>query len=351
MRKLMVLLIISFLLFVFCSKTNYMNGNFTNEISSERMLIVLVAPLVTESVYAPYFAQIVDFQIEFAKAVIGKDNIVVIVDRQNKRYYKDKLPEDVLLTARIEDIWVRDFSTINPFNPVQCKYTHNSIVSESDAQLIQKSFDNFANRHDIIRAKSDYYLDGGNIVDNYSGRVITTTRFPEYNNLPLSEAKQILKNLLNATEVAIIKPDEAILAHSDGMVCWIDKDVLLVNDYTHIDSELREKVLEELNASFSNIKIIEVPIPSEKMEPLTPNGFEPACGIHVNAVVTNNYIYVPIFNMPHDNQVINTIRDNTTKTVVTINAEGVCMLGGSARCLSWQLTGENAEKIIISARE
>jgi hypothetical protein len=37
--------------------------------------------------------------------------------------------------------------------------------------------------------------------------------------------------------------------------------------------------------------------------------------------------------------------------VITINAEGVCSMGGSVRCLTWQLTGENAEKLILAAKE
>jgi len=344
------LFIISLLTAALCSKSNQMNQDYSNEISPDKMLIVLVAPLVEDNYYATHFDQIVDFQTAFAKAIIGKDNVVVIVNNRNKKFYKDKLPGDVLLTANIEDIWIRDFSTVNPFNPVQFKYTSNKHVTESDAVKIQKSFSNFANRLGIVREKSDYYLDGGNVVDNYSGRIITTTRFLDDNNFSVSEAKQVLMNLLNANEVAIIEPDEEDLAHSDGMVCWIEEDILLLNDYSVIDRKLRSSVLQELHNSFPGIKIIEVPIPEEPIAQKTNKGFVSACGINVNAVVTNSFIYVPVFNMPHDNAVLNTIRKNTTKTVIPLNAEGVCELGGSARCLSWQLTGENAEKLIKEAR-
>ena len=79
--------------------------------------------------------------------------------------------------------------------------------------------------------------------------------------------------------------------------------------------------------------------------------FASACGIYVNSVVTNKYIYVPVFNKPKDKKVIETIQNNTSKTVITINAENVCFLGGSVRCLSWQLTGVNAKKIITAARK
>jgi hypothetical protein len=47
-------------------------------------------------------------------------------------------------------------------------------------------------------------IDGGNLVDDYAGRVITTTRFMEDNELSYNEAKQELK-ALGATEVAILR--------------------------------------------------------------------------------------------------------------------------------------------------
>ncbi len=55
--------------------------------------------------------------------------------------------------------------------------------------------------------------------------------------------------------------------------------------------------------------------------------------------------------MPHDQQAVNIIQQNTSKNVITVNAEGVCPMGGSVRCLTWQLAGQNAEKLIIAARE
>ena len=55
--------------------------------------------------------------------------------------------------------------------------------------------------------------------------------------------------------------------------------------------------------------------------------------------------------MPHDNAALSIIRQNTAKNVFPINAEDVCPMGGGVRCLTWQLTGENAEKLILAARK
>jgi agmatine/peptidylarginine deiminase len=97
-------------------------------------------------------------------------------------------------------------------------------------------------------------LDGGNLVDDYAGRVITTTRFMEDNELSYNEAKQELKATLGATEVAILEPDEEVLAHSDGMVSWVDKNTLLVNDYSKTPS-FRTTVMKELKLHFQLQKL------------------------------------------------------------------------------------------------
>ncbi len=309
------------------------------------MLLVMSAPSVYDPYYARAFHAIVDFQINFANAIMGNDNIILIVDADAKHYYEKKLPEDILLTADVYDIWMRDFTTINPKNPVQFKYSWAS-MTQAESQEVQSSFNSFAAANGIVFNTSGYLLDGGNIVDNYNGKIITTTRFMTDNNLSKAEAKSLLQTLLNASQVAIIEPDEPVLAHADGMAMWLDDNALLVNDYSS-DSAFRTAVLAELQTSFPGTAIIEVPVTfANNGWP----GFESACGVNVNAAVTYKNIYVPVFTMPHNQNAIDLIKQNTTKNVITINAEGVCPMGGSVRCLTWQIEGENARKLIENAR-
>ncbi|OEK00918.1 peptidyl-arginine deiminase [Roseivirga sp. 4D4] len=322
--------------------------NQTNTLSNERMLLVLSAPSVNEQYYAPAFDLIVDFQINYAKQIMGNDNVVIIVDCQTKSFYEGKVPEDILITADVYDIWVRDFTTVNPLSPVQFTYTWASMLRQQSRE-VQGSFSQLADQLNIVRTKTDLLIDGGNIVDNYKGRVITTTRFLEDNNLSYAEGVSRLKDLLGASEVAIITPDEEVLAHSDGMVSWVDNDTLLINDYS-TNPALRTEVMNELNKAFPGISIIEVPVEYATNPPGQWDGFESACGINLNATVTFNNIYVPTFGMSHEAAALRTIRENTTKNVIEVNAEGICAMGGSVRCLTWQLAGENAERLILAAR-
>lgn len=346
MEKFTLLFLAVLTAFSACKRTEDPNNSSdTNVISEDRMLLVLAAPSIYDDYYAPVFNQVVNFQIAYAKGIMGKDNVVVLVDADTRRYYENDLPNDILLTAEVFDIWMRDFTTVNPLNPVQFQYTWAS-MTEQESQEVQNSFKSFADQYGIERHTTDLKIDGGNIVDNYAGKVITTTRFMTDNNLTLEEAKSQLRNLLGATEVAILPPDEDVLAHADGMVSWIDEDVLLVNDYSS-DPSFQEAVLTELQTAFPSTRIIEVPV--EYTESTWAN-FESACGINLNATATLRNIYVPVFSMPHEQAVLDILNQNTGKNVVQIDANGVCEMGGSVRCLTWQLAGSNAEKIIMAAR-
>ncbi len=61
--------------------------------------------------------------LEMREEVQGTDHIDVAMtlekfaDNYTRNYYKGKLPEDVLITDDIFDIWMRDFTTVNPLHP------------------------------------------------------------------------------------------------------------------------------------------------------------------------------------------------------------------------------------------
>lgn len=171
--------------------------------------------------------------------------------------------------------------------------------------------------------KSGLILDGGNVVDNDAGRVVVTDRFL-YDNPQFTKnrAKQKLRQLLNANEVAIIKeaPGDAT-GHSDGMLMWADVNTIILHDQP---ASIKHKIINELKASFPGVKIVIAPDYYEFEE---WGGFTSACNLYVNSLVTNNYIYVPTFNNAYDNQMINFISQHTSKQVVPIPAEKVCFMG------------------------
>lgn len=325
------------------SGTNPPTTTYNNQISDDRMLIVLSAPSIHNSYYAEIFDDIINFQVAYAETVMGNDNIVVLADAETMPYLQNRLPSDVLLQANIEDIWIRDFSTVVPNQMVQVTYSP-SYLGNGTSRLIQNSLVSFTEQHNLNYNYVDVVLDGGNVVDNNKDKAVITERVLEDNNWSVAQAKAQLRSILGIQHIAVIPYDDEIMGHADGMVMWVDDNTVLVNEY---DEPFRTNVLTALQAGLPNTNIVEVPVTFDYSE---WKDFASACGVNLNSTVTHDYIYTPIFDKSTDAQAVAAIQQHTTKEVKTIDATGVCFMGGSARCLSWQLTGNNAAKLIEAAR-
>ncbi len=316
----------------------------TNKITSDRMLLVLSAPSVNNDYYYEDFYEIIDFMVEYANTIMHHDNVVVLADKATMPYLKGKLPKDVLLKSKVKDIWMRDFTTVLPSKMVQFTYSP-SYLPNNFSSNVQWSFVDFTDKFGLTYDYQDWVLDGGNIVDNNKDRVITTERFLEDNNLSIAQGKQVLKQILGVSYVSIIPYDDEVMGHADGMVMFSDDNTVLVNQY---DEPFRSQVINTLKADLPNTKIVEV---DTDFDEGVWDVFASACGINLNSTVTDSYIYVPTFGTTSEAAALQTLQSNTSKTIKTVNAEGVCHMGGSVRCLTWQVAGNNAKKLIKAARK
>ena len=267
----------------------------SNSFDGERTLIVISAPSVHDPYYADDFEAILDFDIRFAAAVLGRDNIVVLADQETMPWLEGRLPADILLKASVPDIWIRDFAPVSPGRPVRFSY-RPSYLKKADAHFIQAGFDLFARRQGLRFATADLVLDGGNLVDNGEGRAVVTDRVLEDNpERTAAEVASELKIALGLSDLAIIPEEEGDqTGHSDGMVMWASADTLLLNRYPE---PFRERVLDALREGLPGTKVVEIDL---EYSSEVRDGFASACGLNVNAVVTKRYIYVPVFNHPAD---------------------------------------------------
>lgn len=121
---------------------------------------------------------------------------------------------------------------------------------------------------------------------------------------------------------------------------WAEPDKLLVNEY---EEPFRSQVLGELEASLSGVEIIEIPYVNQNE---FWRDWPSACGYYLNSLVTDDFIYVPVYGLTEDQMVLELIQSHTSKEVISIDASNVCFMGGSVRCLTWTVDGLNAEKIL-----
>ncbi len=319
----------------------------SNDESTARTLIVLAAPAASDRYYQPLRREILDFQIAFAQSILGRDNVVILGDRQTLRHLARDLPEDVLLEAPQRDIWMRDFTPVVPRDPVLFRYAAAAQGGkQADADWVQDGFRRLAKRHDLAFRSAAWILDGGNVVDNGFDKAIVTDRFLSDNHLDPAAAIAALREALGVAQVAILPahPDDR-LGHADGMAAFIASNTVALSRYA---GESTEPIRKELASAFPDVRIVEIETTFDD------DAFDPeygsARGIHVTATVTDGFIYLPVFGMETDAPALQKIREATDKEVVPIQAGKVARMGGSVRCLSWQVKGENARRLIEAAR-
>lgn len=320
----------------------------SNEESADRTLIVLAAPTASDRYYHPLRREILDFQVAFAKAILGRDNVVILCDRRTERALSMKLPDDILLEAPMRDIWTRDFFPVLPDRPALFRYSAAAQGGlQSDADWVQNEFLHVARRLGLAFQRFPLVLDGGNVVDNGLDQVIVTDRFLEDNLLDKPRAVVLLREMLGVERVAILPADpEDRLAHADGMAMFIASNTVAVTDF---GGRFQKTLRQELRAAFPGVGIVEIETPFDT--PAFDPAFGSAQGIYVNATVTDRFIYLPVYGLESDAKALAKIRASTEREVVPVDAGAIGQMGGSVRCLSAQLKGENARRLIEAARK
>ena len=319
----------------------------SNDASADRTLIVLAAPSAVDRYYRSRRKEILDFQVAWAKSIRGRDNVVILADRKTLRELAQELPEDILLEARMRDIWTRDFFPVFPDRPVLFRYAAAAQGGrQDDADWVQDGFVRFARRQGLSFRRAPWNLDGGNVVDNGLDKVIVTDRFLADNQLERSRAIALLRETLGVQRVAILPADpEDRLAHADGMAMFIASNTVALTRY---GGEFQAALRRELRGAFPGIEIVEIETEfgSEAFDP----DFGSAQGIHVNATVTDRFLYLPVYGLETDAKALAQIRAATDREVVPVEAGKIGSLGGSVRCLSAQMKGDNARRLIEAAR-
>ena len=311
------------------------------------MLLVLAAPSKHDSYYRKHCSKFVKFLIAYAKAINGRDNVVLLADEDTMPYFSSHLPSNILLTISVEiDTWIRDFSPVMPEKPIQFKYCGG--INTEDAKEIQEDFNCFTKEHEIEDVKVDLYNDGGNIIDNGKGCVVTTDKFLSLNKLKEPEGISQLQDILKVDHVVILPADEELLGHIDGMCSFLNEKTLFVVDYEE-DRKFKKKVNAALNKYLpDDVEVVEIQCGSSSKQ--AKGGFKSAYGLYVNCVPTEKFIYVPLFGDKLDQAAMELFQQYANgKECVFVDASNVCHLGGSLRCLSWQVVGQNAANLIHAA--
>lgn len=253
----------------------------------------------------------------------------------------------------MQDIWMRDFSPLNAARPIMMRYTAEGQgggrKGQSDADAVQEALAEVLSSKGVSFGESDLLNDGGNFVDDYAGNVVLSRKFLRDSELSEAQGRKAIQKATGAVNVAFIEADEqGGLEHADGVVAFIDENILAVNSYPE-DPPYAAALKADLRRGLPGVTIHDM-ITSYDGSTIYDPRFGSACGLYTNMLVTPNRIYLPQFGIPEDAKALADMRGWTTKTVIPVMSNQVCQMGGGVRCMSWQLRGEQAETLLTSVR-
>jgi len=321
--------------------------------AAERELIVLAAPAAGDGYYAEAAEAIFAFHVSFAAQAAAHDDVLILTDRAGADRYRQALGADRVLVAPQLDIWARDYATAHAAAPILFRYTAEGQGGgrrgQDDADAVQDAFVDLAQAAGLEFAESDLLNDGGNWVDDYAGSVVVSRKFLTDNGLSEARARAVLRRETGAAQIAFIDADEqGGLEHADGVVAFVAANTLIINTYSE-EAEYAAALRADLEVGLPGVAIHEIVTPYDGSE-IYDARFGSACGLYTNALVTPHRIYLPQFGIPEDRIALEQVRAATDRTVIPVASGEVCRMGGGVRCMSWQLRGENARRLLAYAR-
>ena len=308
-------------------------------IDSKKQVIVVSLPGKSDIQYSEYLQDIADFVIELDGKTEGRDHLFIIHDKSGRAYLNHHTFTNAHLIEvdQFLDLWMRDYPPCMPNQQIKFRY-RPQYISTAQAKFDEGNFQSFARIVGLPELQqSDLVLEGGNIVENGVDAAITTERAHEDNsNLTKKEFVEELENTINRKVVVLPDPQDTT-GHADGIVSFVEENVLLISLFDDADGpgfydEMKNAVLQV----FPNITVVPLPCYIKKSE---SHGFATAEGSYANSLVTNNAVYLPFFaNQTSNQRAFDVFQRSTKKVVVPVhNAGKVPVLGGSLRCMTWQI--------------
>lgn len=341
--------LLSFVCFLFLLGCGQVDATSDAKPVNDKELIVLATPPSGDDYYTKLIDDIRAFHFAYARKIAKHDRVIILASDDYYAEYKAELGGDIVKNIEMQDIWMRDFTPSNAAAPTLFRYTREAQGSgrhgQSEADFVQEGWGRFVDPSELQYDQNFWYNDGGNFVDDYAGNIVVSRKFLRDNSLAEEQGRNVLSEIEGVENVAFIESDEqGGLEHADGVVAFIDSNRLVINSYPE-DADYTEGLKADLRVGLPGVEIHEIDTPYSGVQIYDPR-FGSACGLYTNMLVTPARIYLPQFGIKEDAAALAKIQALTDKTIIPVMSSGVCKMGGGVRCMSWQLRGKNAERLL-----
>lgn len=231
-----------------------------------------------------------------------------------------------------KDIWCRDYMPVQTPSGKLIQFTYDPSYLRDNKEWEDSRSDvkEVCRLNNIEALFSDINLDGGNVLICDGRAIISDRVFSENPDRDKDEIVKELGQLLECEIIIIPAENDDMTGHADGMVRFVNRNTILVNNLEEEYKYWREgmqKVIEKYKLKYINLPFF---LPKDSKHPLS------AVGIYVNYLEVNNLIVLPVFGRDEDKQAIDIIQKTfPNKVIETIDYNAVALEGGLLNCTTW----------------
>lgn len=275
----------------------------------------------------------------------SKTNFVYLADCLPKKYpdFFQRFKK-VLIDSGIEfhflpntnDIWAVDFMPIQIRKDQFVQFTYNPDYLQTKKYINTISdVDSICKVINLTTQKSKLIVDGGNVSRTADKVIMCDKVFHENKNLPEKEIIKELQQLFQVDNLYFVPWDiNDFTGHSDGMVRFIDKNTVLINDYSKEDIRFQRSFRMSLHNA--GLDYMELPYHPPNDPTLTS-----ARGLYLNYLQMEQAIIVPTFNTKHDEEALRILEQIFKgQTINTIECNDLADQGGILNCITWNIKKE-----------
>ncbi len=229
-----------------------------------------------------------------------------------------------------KDVWVTDFMPVQVTNEKLIRFQYKP--SYLTGRYKETITDNKAicAEMKITTIDSEIIFEGGNVTQMKNKVLISERVLAENEKFTGKELVKELEKLFECAVIIIPVEPNDFTGHADGMIRNYKDNIVLVNDYSF--HKRFEKRFHKYLAK-AEIKFITVPY----------YGFEnksvyDACGMYINYLHLQKYIFLPVFNLATDNAAIEQFEKLfPDDKVVPVLCNDLAKDGGAVNCISWNI--------------
>jgi len=232
-----------------------------------------------------------------------------------------------------KDIWCRDYMPVqNGLGElIRFKYQPDYLKAKKYSSTIS-DVGKICRSIKVKTVRNELIVDGGNIIHCGSNVIMCDKILSANKKFTRAEINLRLRDALRVNNILFIPthPDD-ICGHADGVIRFLDKRTVLINDFRKESPQYRKELLSSLRKY--NLKWIEVPYNTTKNK----TSFD-ATGIYINFLQMKGIIFLPVYGLEEDIEVIKLFTKLFKgEKIIPVKCNSIAKEGGVLNCISWTI--------------